>query len=58
MNSDNFEEFEDCITIGDACTGSSHCEGRKFDTTKTDCQACLTDASDAIKQADKDIQTF
>jgi hypothetical protein len=34
----------------DGCTGPLQCENRKFDSSKEDCQSCLEDMEQALKE--------
>jgi hypothetical protein len=45
-----FDDMDsECATSGNVCTGINHCEGREFDEKKKDCQACLDEATKAVK---------
>jgi hypothetical protein len=37
------------MTDPNVCTGPQHCENQEYNETKKDCQECLKDYDDAIK---------
>jgi hypothetical protein len=41
-------DSEQMMSSNNCCNGPQHCENRLFDSSKSDCQACLDDCERAI----------